>query len=288
MTRRLVDLHTHSTASDGSASPAELIDAAEKRNLAAVALTDHDTLAGLPEAARQAEKYPELHFVPGIEISAVFEAGTLHILGLGIEATSKPLLRIIDQLRSTREQRNPKIIAKLQNMGLTITMEDVLACVPGSHEPADRIVSRLHIAEALRRNGHIRTITEAFDKYVGKDAPAFVEKELLAPSEVFEAISSAGGASVIAHPVQLQCGNSAQLERIFRQFRSAGLDGIECYHSDHSPELTRLYLDLAKKLDLLITGGSDYHGSGKPHVSMGKPHVPLSVIRPNFAQKWFN
>ncbi len=286
MSRSLIDLHTHSTASDGSLSPSDLIDAAEAKRLALVALTDHDTTAGLAEAARRAELYPELHFLPGIEISAVFQAGTLHILGLGIDPNAKPLLNLLSQLREAREERNPKIIAKLQALGLAIDMDDVLACVPGSHETASRIVSRVHIADALGRKGFVKNSKEAFDKYVGQGAAAFVDKEKLSPREAFDAIHSAGGAAVLAHPVQLHCSNSAQLKRILREFISAGLDGLECYHSDHTPELTRQYLDLARKLKLLITGGSDFHGRAKPAVMLGKPKTPLSIISQEFLKKW--
>ena len=284
-TRGLIDLHTHSTASDGTLTPSELIDAAEAHRLAVVALTDHDTVGGLSEAARRAELYPKLHFLPGIEISAIFQTGTLHILGLGINP-AKSLLEMIRQLREAREERNPKIIAKLQAMDVAIDMEDVLAVVPGSHELDARIVSRVHIADALFRKGYVRNFSEAFDKYIGQSAPAYVDKEKLSPREAFDAIHSAGGAAVLAHPLQLMCENSDQLERILRQFILAGLDGLECYHSDHQPELTRQYLDLARKLNLLITGGSDFHGSAKTAVKLGIPPTPLSVIREDYARKW--
>lgn len=286
MARNLIDLHTHSTASDGTLSPGELIDAAEARRLAVVALTDHDTISGLGQAARRAELYPELHFLPGIEISAVFQTGTLHILGLGIDPSAKPLLTMINKLREAREERNPKIIAKLQAMGMDIDMEDVLASVPGSREADTRIVSRVHIANALLEKGFVRDFKEAFDKFIGQGAPAYVDKERLSPREAFVAIHSAGGAAVIAHPVQLSCKNSAQLERILRQFILAGLDGLECYHSDHRPELTREYLDLARQLNLLITGGSDFHGSSKTAVKLGIPHTPLTALREDYARKW--
>ena len=286
MTRSLVDFHTHSTASDGTVSPSDLIDAAEAKRLAAIALADHDTTAGLAEAAQRAELYPQLHFIPGIEISAVCQTGMLHILGLGIDPSAEPLVKLVSQLREAREDRNPKIIAKLQAMGLDIDMDDVLAAVPAQLDQATRIVSRVHIASALLKKGLIRDINEAFDRYIGKDGPAFVDKERLSPREAFDAIHSAGGAAVLAHPVHLKCNNSAQLERIVREFISSGLDGMECYHSDHSPELTRQYLDLARKFKLLVTGGSDFHGSTKPAVMLGVPKTPLSAINKEYARKW--
>ncbi len=286
MTRSLIDLHTHSTASDGSRAPAAIVDAAESCSLAALALTDHDTTAGLAEAAARAELYPQLHFIPGIELSAIFQAGTLHILGLGIDPHAKALVKLTAQLRQAREERNPKIIAKLQALGLAIDMEDVLARLVGPRQAKGRIVSRVHIAEALRRKGLVRSTNEAFEKYLAKDAEAFVDKERLAPADAFDAIRAAGGAAVLAHPTQLQTQNSAQLERIVRQFQACGLDGIECYHSDHTPQFSRDCLDLARKLNLLITGGSDYHGRGKPTVSLGWPRTPLSIIRKDYAKKW--
>ncbi len=289
--RRLIDLHTHSTASDGSISPSDLIDLADKRKLAAVALTDHDTTAGLTEAAQRAELYPQLGFIAGIEISAIFDenpGGIMHILGLDIDSDSMVIKKLCVRLREARQQRNPEIIAKLQSLGLDINMADVLEQVAGSHDPNVRVVGRLHMAMVLVKKGFVNSIQDAFAKYLGGDAPAFVDKERLTPREASAAITKSGGAAVLAHPVQLPCHNSAQLKRLLRDLIDVGLAGIECYHSQHSPEQTRTFLGLARELNLLITGGSDYHGHGKPDVSLGIPRVPLSIIRSDYAKKWFS
>ena len=283
--RRFVDLHTHSAASDGSLAPAELVKAAERAKLAAVALTDHDTTAGLTEAAQAAADLSELTFIPGIEISAKFPSGPLHILGLGVDADSPQLIETLVGLRTARQQRNPKMIARLQELGVDITMADAEAAADAMRggQPGE-ILGRLHIAEALRRIGAVSSIPQAFSRYIADDGPAFVDKERLTPRQAIEAITASGGLAVLAHPVHLGCDNSAQLERIVREFMEMGLACIECYHSDHSSEQTRLYLDLARKYALIPTGGSDFHGSPKPNVTLGKPRVPLAAITGKLAE----
>ncbi len=284
--RRFVDLHTHSTASDGAFPPAEVIRLAEAQQLAAVALTDHDTAAGLAEARVAAGEFPQLCFVPGIELSAKFSPGTLHIIGLGINDQAPALRRLTRQLVDARNDRNPRIIARLQEMGLAIEMDDVLAVVsPGAGRWGGEIVGRVHIAEALRQKGQVRTTQEAFDRYIGNGGLAYVDKERLGPAEVISAIHEAGGLAALAHPMQLQCDNSAQLERVAGDLKAAGLDGIEVYHSDHSHTKTRLYMDLAKRLKLEVGGGSDFHGHVKPNVRLGRPSVPISALGKTVSQR---
>ena len=276
--RRFADLHTHSTASDGSTAPADLVDLAEQKQLAALALTDHDTLAGLSEAADRASLYPELHFIPGIEVSAVYPRGTLHLLGLGIDPAGASVVDLTARLRRAREQRNPKILDRLRGLGIDLDMEDVLACVPGDRSPQTRVVSRMHIARAMIERGLARNPKEAMDRYIGAGAPAYVDKERTPPRQAIAAIRDAGGLAVLAHPPQLQTRNAAELQRVLRNLIDDGLEGIECYHSDHSPQQTRLYLDLARRFGLAVTGGSDYHGRAKSDVRLGRPSVPLSVL----------
>ncbi|MCJ7543389.1 MAG: PHP domain-containing protein, partial [Phycisphaerae bacterium] len=300
--RRFVDLHTHSTASDGALHPAELIALAEHKKLAAVALTDHDTTSGLAEARDAAKAYPQLRFVAGIEVSAAFPTGTLHILGLGIEADSAALAHLASDLRAARDDRNPKIIARLQAMGLAIDMDDVAAQAgvwhgrparasqgplgpvrgsPGPHgqdahatsppqahgaAPSERVLGRLHMAHAMLAKRLVRNVQEAFDRYIGRDAPAYIEKDKLPPAAVIAALHAGGALAVLAHPPQLNYTNTAQLERIVRELTEAGLDAIEAYHSDHTARQTRDYLALAQRLKLGVTGGSDFHGQTKPTV----------------------
>ena len=277
--RHFVDLHTHSTASDGALSPRELVRQAEARRLAAVALTDHDTTEGLRCARAEADGFSRLRFINGIEVSAKFPSGTLHILGLGIDERSPALQRLLGRLRAARRQRNPKIITRLRVMGLEITMADVLAAAGAPGRAGEKtVIGRMHIAETLRLKGYVRSTAEAFEQYLGDNTPAFVDKERVDPAEAIAAIHRAGGVAVLAHPIQLRYQNRAQLEQIVRNLLRDGLDGIEAYHGDHTARQTHLYLDLARRLGLVVTGGSDFHGPLKPQASLGRPRVPIAAI----------
>ncbi|MDY6913421.1 MAG: PHP domain-containing protein [Planctomycetota bacterium] len=280
--RRFVDLHTHSTASDGSCPPGELMRLADAERLAAVALTDHDTTGGLADARAAAGEFADLRFVAGVEVSALSPSGTMHIIGLGIDENSPAMRKLLADLLAARNERNPKIIAKLQAMGVAIEMADVLAARPASDLQPDKVVSRMHIAEALRRKGCAGSNDEVFERYIGKGAPAYVEKDRLPPPRIIDAIHQAGGLAVLAHPVQLLCTSVGRLERLIADLAACGMDGIEVYHSDHSPEQTRLYLELARRFDLGVTGGSDFHGAAKPKVRLGRPRVPLAAIGEKF------
>jgi predicted metal-dependent phosphoesterase TrpH len=274
--RRFVDLHTHSTASDGTLSPRELVAAADARRLAAVALTDHDTIAGLAQAQAAARDYPNVKLVAGVELSAAWPQGTLHILGLGVDSASSALAELLGRLREARQQRNPLIIEKLRQMGLNLTMDDVLAEAP--HANRQLVVGRLHIARAMVRRRHVRTTDEAFERYIGAGRPAYVDKERLTAAEAIAAVHAAGGVAVLAHPPQLDYDNPAQMERIIRQLRRDGIDAVEVYHSDSTVVQTRALLDVAVKLRLGITGGSDFHGQAKQQVRLGVPRVSLEMI----------
>ena len=275
--RRFVDLHTHSTASDGATAPAEVICIAEAKRLAAVALTDHDTVSGLAEARAAAAEFPSLRFVPGIEVSARPPSGTLHILGLGIDETAPALLGLADFLRNARDERNPRIVAKLQGLGIGVDMDDVRAAAAACGGQG-KIIGRMHIAQVLRQKGHVGTIAEAFERYIGRGAAAYVERLRLTPRRTIASIRDAGGLAVLAHPAQLNCENRAQLERIIRELVRAGIEAVEIYHSDHTPQQTRLYLEIATRLGLGAAGGSDFHGAAKPGTVIGRPKVPLAAL----------
>jgi len=284
--RSFVDLHTHSNASDGRKTPTEVIALADSIELAAVAITDHDTTAGLAEARAAAENYSDLHFVPGIELSAMFSSGSLHILGLGIDEHAPTLSALTRDLVDARNQRNPKIIARLGELGMGIELADVLAVMSGSPTSIKgRVVGRMHIAEALRRKGYVHSTAEAFDRYLGNKGEAFVDKEKITAREVIEAIHQSGGLAILAHPVHLTYGNSAQLALMVRRLVDAGIDGLEDVHPDHSPFQTRTFLQLARRLGLVVTGGSDYHGQAKPHVRLGNPRVPLNLLGDKLKQR---
>jgi len=282
--RRLIDLHTHTTASDGSLAPGELMAAADRIGLAAVAVTDHDTLAALAEARAAAADCPDMRLAVGVEVSAISPTGTMHMLGLGIDEAAPSVRELLNVLATGRRERNPKIVAKLNELGLAIEMSDVVAMAEAQGGTAE-IISRNHIAEALVHLGHVGKRQEAFDRYLASGGPAYVDRARLAPADTIAAIHGAGGLAVLCHPPQLKCNNDAHLETIIRGLMDCGLDGIEAYHSDHTGRQTRHYIDLAKRLDLVITGGSDFHGTGKPNVQLGVPRVPADIISPQLAER---
>lgn len=261
---QLVDLHTHSTASDGTYAPADVVRIASENGLSAIALTDHDTVAGIDEATACA-KQVGIDFLPGIEISAEFPApGTLHILGYGIDHTSPVLKDLTETLIAGRDSRNPRIVAKLNEMGIQITMKEVESEADGT------VVGRPHIAAVLLKKGVVKSIKDAFDRYLAQGAAAYFDKERLTPRRAIELIGESGGVAVLAHPIQLRTTNDAELDRVVKDLVDLGLRGIEVYHSDHKEEHVRRYKDLAKRYSLLSTGGSDFHGRNKPTIALGR------------------
>jgi predicted metal-dependent phosphoesterase TrpH len=262
-TESFVDLHCHSTASDGTLSPAEVVQLAVRSNLSALALTDHDTIDGVAEAAAEAKKVG-LDFLPGIEISAEFpHPGNMHILGYGIDPHSAILKSLTTTLIAGRDNRNPRIIARLRELGVAITMEEV------EKEAGGSVVGRPHIAAILHRKGYVSSIKEAFNKYLAAGAPAYFDKERLSPKQALEMIHQSGGLPVLAHAIQLRTDNDAQLDRIVKDLLDLGLAGIEVYHSDHNAEWISKCEHLAARYKLLKTGGSDFHGTNKAHIPLG-------------------
>lgn len=283
--RRFVDLHTHSTASDGGLSPAGLIAAADRLDLAAVALTDHDTLSGLSDARAAAAGASKLRFISGIEVSVRYSGGAMHILGLGIDPADAGLLDLAARLRRARDERNPKIVARLRDLGIEISDDDVADVAREMHAGQNcAITSRVHIAETLRRMGRANSVSDAFDRYLGRGAPAHVDKDRPSAAEAIAAIAAAGGIAVLAHPSQLNCTNRAQLQCIVRDLMARGLAGIEAYHSSHTPTLTRQVIDLARRWGLGLSGGSDFHGPARAAVRLGYPRVPVAALTGPVAQ----
>jgi 3',5'-nucleoside bisphosphate phosphatase len=259
-----VDLHCHSTASDGTFAPADVVRLAKDAGLVGLALTDHDTVAGLAEAAAAAQSLG-LTFVPGIEISAVppIENGTLHILGYRIDPQNDVLQQMARQLIEARDNRNPQIIAALQKLGIDITMEEAIAQAQGG------VLGRPHIAALLVKKGVVKTIKDAFNEYLGQGGKAYFDKERLSPRDAISRIRRAGGLPVLAHPIQLRTTNDAQLERVLKDLVDLGLAGIEVLHSDHGPAEVEKYAAFADAYNLLKTGGSDYHGTNKKDINLG-------------------
>jgi 3',5'-nucleoside bisphosphate phosphatase len=259
-----VDLHSHSTASDGTFAPADVARLVKEEGLAGFALTDHDTIAGLAEAAAAAAEYG-LAFLAGIEISAVppTPAGTLHILGYGVDPSNAVLTQMARQLIEARDNRNPQIIARLRELGIDITMDEALAQAQGG------VLGRPHIAALLLKKGVVKSIKQAFDEYLGQGGRAYYDKERLAAGDAIGRIKAAGGVPVLAHPVQLRTTNDAELERTVKDLVDLGLEGIEVIHSDHGPAEVERYDRLASRYNLAKSGGSDFHGTNKKDISLG-------------------
>ncbi|HEX4794570.1 MAG TPA: PHP domain-containing protein [Humisphaera sp.] len=270
-----IDLHCHSTASDGTFAPADVVGLAQKRGLSAMSLTDHDTIGGIAEASAAASA-AGIDFIPGIEISAEFpHPGTMHILGYGVDPNSDSLRNLTRQLLEGRDNRNPRIIKKLQEHNVAITMEEVeqeaskgKTAEPGA-EAKPLVVGRPHIAAILMRKGYVSSIKQAFDKYLAPGGLAYFDKERLTPRQALEMIRESGGLPVLAHPVQLRTENDAQLDRIVKDLLDLGLAGLEVIHSDHDAALVEKYSALADRYKLLKTGGSDFHGMNKKDIDLG-------------------
>ncbi|HEY7116046.1 MAG TPA: PHP domain-containing protein [Tepidisphaeraceae bacterium] len=259
-----VDLHSHSTASDGTFAPAEVVRLAKEAGLAGLALTDHDTVAGLSEAAAVARD-AGLEFLTGIEISAVSPVpeGTLHILGYGIDPENAVLRQMTRDLLEARDNRNPRIIERLRDLGIDISWDEAVAQARGG------VLGRPHIAALLVKKGVVKSIKEAFDEYLGQGGKAYFDKERLAPRDAIDRIRRAGGIPVLAHPVQLRTTNDAHLERVLKDLIDMGLAGIEVIHSDHGADEMEKYARLADRYNLLKTGGSDFHGTNKKDIRIG-------------------
>lgn len=270
--QQYVDLHCHSTASDGTFTPTEVVQLAKKVGLTGLALTDHDTINGIAEAAAEAAKVG-IDFIPGIEISAEFpHPGHMHLLGYGVDPESPDLKDLTRQLLEGRDNRNPQIIRRLQELNVAITMEEVEAEAragapdeSGNRKP----IGRPHIAAILLRKGYVSSIKQAFDKYLAPGGLAYFDKERITPKRAVELIRLAGGICVLAHPIQLRTENDAQLERIVKDMVDMGLSGIEVIHSDHDDTWVAKCTALADKYGLVKTGGSDFHGATKKDISLG-------------------
>ena len=257
-----VDLHLHTTASDGVLSPSEIVRYAREQGLQAVAITDHDTIDGNAEALGEGAK-SGLEVIPGVEISAQFDLGSMHILGFFIDIGNTALKEKLSLLQETRAQRNPKMVQKLRELGVELSYDEILHASGGGQ------VGRPHFAQVLLRKGYVNTVQEAFDRYLGKGAPAYVNKFRFEPEEAMGLIREAGGIPVLAHPFTLHIPSPHQLDALLGELVRFGLMGIEIFYPEHTKDQISLYKGLAQKHDLLVTGGSDYHGIEADKVEIG-------------------
>lgn len=276
----MIDLHSHTNESDGTYSPAELIDAAAGAGLEALAITDHDTFAGYDQAVPLASKRG-LDLVCGIEVNTRITRASnsgkrrwdIHLLGYFLHQPPSPAFRgWLSELLASRRARNAKLVEKLQSMGIDIRLSDV--------ESIGRtLTGRPHFARVLVNKGYVANSEEAFQKYLGEDAPGYVYRDSPNTALGIQQILAGAGFPVLAHPVRLGMRDPEQEEKLIMDLRDAGLRGLEVYHSDHRPADVERYTALAKKLGLQITGGSDFHGAAKPNISLGTGSGNLNVSR---------
>ncbi|MBT8764496.1 PHP domain-containing protein [Desulfohalobiaceae bacterium Ax17] len=264
-----IDLHTHSTASDGTLTPTELVRLAKKQGLKAIALTDHDTIRGLASAL-QAGKELGLEVIPGCELSVDYPDGIMHILGLWLRPEAEQLDAALRSLQAKRNKRNELMIAKLQDLGLDITYAEVKELAGGGS------VGRPHLAQVLMKKGIVPSIQEAFNKYLGPRGSAYVPKQKLTPEEAISLLKKEQATVILAHPFSLNLHLPA-LEKELVQLKKLGLDGVEVLYSEHTPDQTAAYLYLCQELDLLVSGGSDFHGTIKPHIALGTGKGNLDI-----------
>ena len=268
----LIDLHSHTNESDGSTSPSQLIDIARRAQVRVLAITDHDTFAGY-DLALPIATGAGIDLICGIEISAKLRGHSAHLLGYFIKSDKIGSLRDwIQELQSSRRERNARLASRLRELGIDLTLEEA--------EARGRVnTGRPHFAEILVEKGYAATIQEAFDKYLDEAAPGYVHRNEPEFFDAIQKIRRAGGIASLAHPVRLKC----DLMSVLPQLREAGLNAIEVYHSDHMPADTQLYLSLAKEYGLLRTGGSDFHGATKPDLELGRGRggnleIPSDVV----------
>ena len=258
---RRVDLHMHTTHSDGTFPPRELVRYAKEKRIACISVTDHDTMSSYKECAEEAAK-AGIELIPGIEISAQFEPGTLHVLGFFLDPQHPGLQTALEEIQKARRERNPQIIAKLNSLGIPITLDEVRA------ESGGKQIGRPHFARVLIKKGIVPSMEEAFDRYLAKGKPAYLDKRRLNSAASIQKIREAGGIAVAAHPKQMKL-DEEELEREFARLVEEGLGGIEAYNSCQNRREAELYKRLAERFNLFVTGGSDFHGANKPDVDLG-------------------
>lgn len=270
---KYIDLHTHSLKSDGSMTPAEVVREAKKAGLAAIALSDHDTVDGIAEALSEGEKIG-VEVVPAIEFSVLSETET-HILGYFIDYENPNLKKVLQEVVDLRIERNHVTCKRLNELGFDITLDEVRALAPNN------FVGRAHFARVLMDKGYIKTVKEGFDKYMAAGKYAYCEKQRLSAREAIELIKKCGGVSFLAHPHLTKLGDE-RLREFLIELKGYGLSGLEGYYTDYTPEMQEKYQSLAKELGLAISGGTDFHAAMKPHISigvgLGNMKIPYSVL----------
>jgi len=270
-----VDLHLHTTASDGVLSPSGVVRYAKAKGLQAIAITDHDTIEGCEEGLSEGERIG-FEVIPGIEISADYSPGSMHILGFFLDIHHPLLNERLEYLQKARAERNPKMVARLNQLGIEVTYEEVLKVSGGGQ------VGRPHFANVLLEKKVVRSFQEAFDRFLKKGAPAYVDKFRFTSKEALHFINEAGGVAVLAHPNTLGVNGYSELEKLVLHLIEDGLKGVEIYYPEHSALEVAKYRALAQRYGLLMTGGTDYHGIEKNGLDIGVGRggmkLPYSIV----------
>lgn len=263
-----VDLHIHSVASDGKLSVSTLVDEAGQRGMKVIAITDHDTVAGIPAALERAKKYPALTVIPGVEINTDVPGDEVHIMGYYMDYQNQELENSLIRMRSSRQDRAKKMVNLLSNLGLPVDWE-LVQKIAGKGS-----IGRPHIAQAMLEKGYVLSIKEAFEKYIGRQGPAYADRDKMLPEEAVRLIRKAGGLAVLAHP-----GTLKNREEMLSRLILAGLVGLEAYYSNYTEETKKKLVNLAKNFGLIATGGSDFHGLDSANETpMGGVYVPLEAV----------
>jgi hypothetical protein len=256
-----IDLHTHSSYSDGTLTPRQVVGLAKSIGLRAVALTDHDTVAGVGEALAAGNEVG-VEVVAGVELSAACSAGSMHILGYYLRPTHPELVDVLTRLQDGRAARAPKIVERLRNLGLEITLAEIT-------DLAGSQIGRAHVAQALVKRGYVPSAREAFTRYLRRGRPGYVDRVRLLPEEAIGVIRQAGGLAALAHPSTLALDQPGELNAVVARLKAMGLEGMEVLSPYHTRDIARMYEKIAREHGLLCTGGSDFHGGVSDHGDLG-------------------
>ncbi len=263
-----IDLHLHTTASDGKHKPEEMVHLAAKRGLEVIAITDHDSVDGIPAALEAAKNYPSLRVIPAVELSTDIPRGEIHVLGYFIDYKNAEFLAKLEGMQDSRVNRARRMVEKLNNLGVKITWERVQEIAGGG------AIGRPHVAQAMLEKGYIKSMQEAFSGYIGHRGPAYVDRTKLTPADAVQLIIKADGLPVLAHPL-----TSGDVEATIIELKAAGLVGMEVYYASYSDEEITPLLGLAEKYSLIATGGTDYHGIDLTTETMvGDMDVPMKAV----------
>lgn len=278
----MIDLHVHSNHSDGTCSPEELVSLAQASGVSVFALTDHDTVSGVQKAkeaaVQSATSGSKVTVISGVEISAAYKKKDIHILGLFVDETNPVLLGALEEAVTARDMRNERMAERFRNLGIPLTLEDLRLMNP------DTVITRAHFANYLIKHGHVKNSQEAFSRYLGYDAPCFVPREYMQPERAVSLILQAGGLPVLAHPLLYKLP-PAELEALLKRLSEAGLKGLEVYYSSNTGFDEQICFGLANRYDLLMTGGTDFHGENKPNLYLGTGrnhnlNIPEQLLEP--------